>query len=214
MTDFTSRLKVFIEEKGLTIAAFEKACKLGNATISKAIKNKTALRTDVIEKILTRFPNLSVEWLFTGSDNSLKPDMYQNEHTDGLIDGIPLIPIDAMAGFFTGEVSVMEAECERLSIPGIKADFVIPISGDSMEPLYYSGDYVACQRIESMQSFFQYGKVYVVDTKQGVLLKKVKRSKSPNHILLVSENTEYDPIDLPLSDVYHIALVKALVRVV
>lgn len=119
-----------------------------------------------------------------------------------------------MAGYYTGEVSISESECERLNIPGIKADFVIPISGDSMEPKYYSGDFVACQRIDSIDAFFQWGKVYVIDTSQGVLLKKVKKSPNKNHIILISENSEYDPIEVPLAEIYHIALVKALVRIV
>lgn len=207
MDDFSTRLEAFIKSKGYTASSFEKECNLGNATINKAIKNKTALRTDVIEKILSKFPNLSLEWLFRGSDRNFELEINQRDN------GIPLIPVEAMAGYFTGEVSISESECERLNIPGIKADFVIPISGDSMEPRYYSGDYVACQCIERIDTFFQWGKVYIIDTSQGILLKKIKKSNAPGHIVLVSENPEYDPIDMPLSEVYHIALVKALVRV-
>ena len=119
-----------------------------------------------------------------------------------------------MAGFFTGEVSVNERDCERLNIPGLKADFVVPVSGDSMEPKYFSGDMVACQMVYLSDLFFQWGKVYVIDTNQGVLLKKVKKGSSPDCITLVSENPEYDNIELPRSDIHHIALVKGLVRLI
>lgn len=166
---------------------------------------------DVIEKI-SSIAEINIEWLITGKGDMLKRPTSIADYSESTT-GIPLIPVEAMAGFFTGEVSVMESDCERLNIPGIKADFVIPISGDSMEPKYYSGDLVACQRIDSIDTFFQWGKVYVIDTSQGVLLKKIKRSNAPGHIILISENPEYDPIDMPLSEVYHIALVKALVRV-
>lgn len=50
-------------------------------------------------------------------------------------EGIPLIPLSAMAGAFTGETSVMEYECERYVIPAFKgADFLIQVKGDSMRP--------------------------------------------------------------------------------
>lgn len=81
-----------------------------------------------------------------------------------------------------------------------------------MEPKYYSGDLVACQIVNLSDIFFQWGKVYVIDTDQGVLIKKVKRSNRDDHITLVSENPDYDDIDLPCSHIYHISLVKAIVR--
>lgn len=126
--------------------------------------------------------------------------------------GIPLIPAKAMAGFFTGEVIINEVDCERIDIPGVKADFAIPVSGDSMTPLYLSGDMVICQFVNLSDMFFQWGKVYVINTNQGVLIKKVRPGISGSSIKLISENPDYDPIDLPLSDIYQIALVKGLVR--
>lgn len=137
-------------------------------------------------------------------------DAYVMENNE--VGGVPLIPIEAMAGFFTGEVSECEQNCERLRIPGVKADFVVPVSGDSMEPKYYSGDLVACQMVSLSDIFFQWGKVYVIDTNQGVLIKKVKRSKKPGFITLISENPEYETVEVPLSNIYHISLVKAIIR--
>lgn len=142
------------------------------------------------------------------------PDINEASYSDEKTDGVPLVPIEAMAGFFTGEILVNERDCERLNIPGLKADFVVSVSGDSMEPKYFSGDMVACQRVYLSDLFFQWGKVYVIDTNQGVLLKKVKKGSSPDCITLISENPEYDDIELPFSDIYHIALVKGLVRIV
>ena len=94
----------------------------------------------------------------------------------------------------------------------MKADFAIPVSGDSMTPLYLSGDMVICQFVNLSDMFFQWGKVYVINTNQGVLIKKVRPGISGSSIKLISENPDYDPIDLPLSDIYQIALVKGLVR--
>lgn len=178
------------------------------------LESRTGITEDVMAKFIAAFPDVNIGWLMTGTGQMIISDSVNGSlKTDDAI-GIPLIPVEAMAGFLSGEVLVNESECDRLNIPGLKADFVIPVSGDSMEPKYYSGDYVACQSVSLSDMFFQWGKVYVIDTNQGVLLKKVRKSKHPDCIALISENPEYDPITMPLEDIYHIALVKGLVRIV
>jgi phage repressor protein C with HTH and peptisase S24 domain len=47
-----------------------------------------------------------------------------------------------------------------------------------------------------LDTFFQWNKVYVVDTEQGVLIKRVRRGPDDNHITLVSENERYEPFAL------------------
>ena len=128
-------------------------------------------------------------------------------------EGIPLIPISAMAGIFTGDTSVMEYECERYVIPDFKgADFLIRVKGDSMQPTYYSGDLVACQRVPLDALFFQWNKTYVLDTVQGPLIKRVKRGSDDNHVLIVSDNTDYEPFELSKDQFHGVALVRGLVR--
>lgn len=82
-----------------------------------------------------------------------------------------------------------------------------------MEPLYFNGDYVACEKASLSDVFFQWGKVYVVDTKEGVAIKRIGRGSEKGEILLISENKAYDPISMPVSAIYHIALVKGVVRI-
>lgn len=128
-------------------------------------------------------------------------------------EGIPLIPISAMAGIFTGDTSIMEYECERYVIPDFKgADFLIRVKGDSMQPTYYSGDLVACQRVPLDDLFFQWNKTYVLDTVQGPLIKRVKQGSDDNHVLIVSDNTDYEPFELSKDQFHGVALVRGLVR--
>lgn len=208
------RIKQYIDHKGISVAAFERSISMSNASFGKSLKTGGAIGSDKLENILNIYKDLSPTWLLTG-DGDMILDRNSLEATYSNVNsGIPLIPVEAMAGFLSGEVSVLESDCERLNIPGLKADFVIPVSGDSMEPKYYSGDYVACQNVNLNDLFFQWGKVYVIDTNQGVLLKKAKKADHPGNILLVSENPDYDPITMPRENVYHIALVKGLVRII
>ena len=128
-------------------------------------------------------------------------------------EGIPLIPASAMAGAFTSDISVMEYECEHYIIPDFKgADFLIRVKGDSMQPTYYSGDLVACQKISMSDIFFQWNKTYVLDTDQGPLIKRVLPSQNNNSILIVSDNENYPPFELDKSQLHAIALVRGIIR--
>lgn len=234
MCKILSRINDLAEHEGISIAVIERTIGASRGVISKAIKNGTDIQSKWLTLICDNFPKYSAEWLLTGSGDMLrstKPqtsvandsfsskDDINSQHSNQSeriwsTNGVPLIPVHAMAGFLTGEMSVNEADCERLYIPGLKADFVIPVSGDSMEPRYFSGDLVACQYVALSDCFFQWGKVYVIDTNQGILIKRVRKDPNTNNgVVLISENSDYDPIKIPISDIHHIALVKGLVRI-
>ena len=128
-------------------------------------------------------------------------------------EGIPLIPLSAMAGALTGEQTVLEYECERYVVPAFNgADFLIPVKGNSMNPTYVSGDIVACQRVPMTDLFFQWNKPYVLDTAQGPLIKRIKPGHDKQHILIVSDNEQYDPFELPYSEIRAVALVIGIIR--
>lgn len=128
-------------------------------------------------------------------------------------EGIPLIPIEAMAGALTSDQTVLEYECERYVVPMFKgADFLIPVKGSSMYPKYSSGDIVACQRVSMSDLFFQWNKVYVIDTNQGALIKRIKPGSDKDHVLIVSDNEKYDPFELPFSAIHAVALVIGVIR--
>lgn len=128
-------------------------------------------------------------------------------------EGIPLIPFNAMAGALAGEQTALDYECERYVVPAFKnADFLMRVQGVSMQPTYLAGDIVACQRVPLSDIFFQWNKTYVLDTSQGALIKRVKPGKDDHHILIVSDNTQYDPFELSCTSIHAIALVIGLIR--
>lgn len=128
-------------------------------------------------------------------------------------EGIPLLPISAMAGAFTGDMSVLEYECERYVIPAFRgADFLIPVKGSSMYPKYSSGDLVACKRVPASDLFFQWNKVYVLDTDQGALIKRICPGSSDDTVTIVSDNKDYTPFELRRSQIRAVALVVGVIR--
>lgn len=150
-----------------------------------------------------------------GDQDSLKEedDRPVAIHTDNPKEGIPFIPINAMAGAMMGEQTVMEYECERYVVPLFKgAEFLIPVKGSSMYPKYSSGDIVACKRIPMTDIFFQWNKVYVLDTNQGALIKRIKKGSDAEHILIVSDNKDYEPFELPIRCINNVAIVIGVIR--
>ena len=194
-----------------------------------------------IETVYSKCENINPEWLLTGRGNMLKEcannpftkegdnNIDKYDQSDTSIDlgvcaqkmsiaksptkGIPLIPLSAMAGAFTGDTSVMEYECERYVIPAFKgADFLIQVKGDSMQPTYYSGVLVACERVPLNDIFFQWNKTYVLDTKQGPLIKRIMPGSDEEHIRIISDNSNYPPFELSKDQFNGVALVRGLVR--
>ncbi len=170
------------------------------------------------ELIYAKCENISADWLITGNGNMIHSDNKEQNlmahKSQGLNSGIPLIPISAMAGAFTGDIQVLCHDCEMYEVPCFhNADFLISVKGDSMFPTYRSGDIVACRKLNKDNLFFQWNKVYVLDTDQGALIKRIKPGKDEENIMVVSDNESYDPFNLHLSHVYNIALVIGQIRI-
>lgn len=180
-------------------------------------RNGVMPKADFLEKIVRNF-DINPDWLLTGEGSMLRTDGKMDNtpiahHTEDPHEGIPLLPVDAMAGAFTGEQQVLEYECERYVVPAFKgADFLIPVKGVSMHPRFSSGDIVACKRLSMDNVFFQWNKVYVIDTDQGPLIKRLKPGSDKEHVLIVSDNQSYDPFELAISSIYHLALVIGVIR--
>lgn len=177
-------------------------------------------KADVLEKIARTY-ELSPLWLLTGEGNMLNTPKKETEEREKAIatpttnpqEGIPLIPFSAMAGALTGEQTIFEYECERYVVPAFKgANFLMPVKGASMQPTYVSGDIVACQRVPMGGIFFQWNKPYVLDTAQGALIKRIKPGSDKLHVRLISDNENYDPFELSISDIHAVALVIGMIR--
>ena len=164
---------------------------------------------------------ISPEWLLTGKGSMLKSDeqpLPEAKKTSSRHKGIPLIPMEAIAGFpAIDNDGVSFDDCQHYSIPEFEAkgaNFLIRVSGDSMTPLYCNGDIIACRKIAEIH-FFQWGGVYVLDTSQGVLVKYVEEcEKNDDCILCVSENKRYKPFPLPKDDIRSLSTIVGLVRLV
>lgn len=130
--------------------------------------------------------------------------------------GIPLIPIDAVAGFNGwDEAGVAELDCAHYDVPDFAAahaDFLIRVSGSSMYPKYSSGDILACRKIDEI-TFIQWGKIYVIDSRQGAMVKRLFPIEGDSAMLLCkSDNPNYPPFELPKEEIRSISIVVGAIR--
>lgn len=198
----------FLDCKGITPYKYYKE----TGTTRGVLTQNNGMSEENTLRFLAHYPEVNTEWLLTGNGEMLKKDMLPLAVKSN--DGIPLIPVNAMAGVAAGEISVLDLECDRYVIPMFKgADYLISVKGSSMYPKYSSGDVVACKMVPLKNIFFQWNKVYVLDTDQGVLIKRIHKSDKKDHIKIVSENPKYEPFDLHVEHIYAISIVIGVVRV-
>ena len=206
------RLRQIIDYYNITTNNFSQKIGVSEGAIRKVLLQNTTLRSDTLDKISQNFTDINIDWLVTGRGSMLRSDLPAAHPATEPGAGIPLIPINAMAGAFTDSQVVLELECERYVVPVFKeAEFLITVKGSSMIPKYNSGDIVACKRMP-LDTFFQWNKVYVLDTEQGPLIKRVKKGTTDETLTIFSDNPKYEPFELPRTKIYHIALVVGVIR--
>ncbi|MDR2584808.1 MAG: S24 family peptidase [Prevotellaceae bacterium] len=171
---------------------------------------------DLFKKIYDRYPGIfNLEYFTKDNDSFPMLKSEENKTNHPVADSLPLIPFECIAGYGEDNDGIKLNECERYNIPEFKkigAEFLIRVGGSSMYPKYASGDILACRKIHDIL-FFQWGKIYVIDSSQGQLIKRVCEHENPDMILLVSDNKEkYPPFSIPKSDIRSLSIVLGAVR--
>ena len=212
---FSNNLKYLIEKSGKSREEIANELGFpGHSRISNYLHGHSSPRSNDLMAIAKYF-KVSVDDL-TGTDLKKHKTQVEEPQTSYSTKNapLPLIPIDAMAGYSNGDSPEHILEAERYIIPEFrnKADFLIRVSGTSMSPKYFNGDIVACRKIPT-QSFLQWGKVYIMDTIQGALCKRVFPSKKEGHIICHSDNSEaYPDFEISWKEVRSLAIVVGVVR--
>ena len=222
------RLRFFIENEGLSVRQFESLIGSSDGKIAKFIASNSSLKSDTLIKVMEIFPHLSINWLLTGEGEMLlsssdkhegtTKELQRNyeETTDLSKAGIPLIPVDAVAGFNgIDSPSIHIDDCQRYLVPEFKqlnAEFMIRVSGSSMYPKYSSGDILACRKLTSY-NFIQWGKIYVIDSEQGAMVKRLfPCDEQPDCVTCKSDNPNYPPFKLPTTEIRSLSIVLGSIR--
>lgn len=71
------RVKCVLENKSISVNALSKKINVAQATLNPQLKGDRSLAANIVEKILTAFPDVSAEWLMRGVGT-----MYSNQDAD------------------------------------------------------------------------------------------------------------------------------------
>lgn len=201
MSETKERLLQFLRYKNQGQQKFEISIGMSNGWVNKV---GDSIRENTLQKIKEVYPELNIAWLKSGvgemlnsgdSEGTLETpgDSETSEEITAKL--VPLLPIEAQGGSLNDfVVSVKESDCEKVVSPIRGADFAIPISGDSMAPEYPNGSQIFIKRINE-KAFIEWGKAYVLDTCNGVVVKILVPSQKDGYVKCVSINT--DPIFAP-----------------
>ena len=151
----------------------------------------------------------NLKWLMTGEGDMLsstssaqpQPSVKNERVADDEAYKVPLVPISALAGSLNDfSLSVKRDDCETVISPIKDIDMAIKISGDSMEPEYPSDSQVFVKKINE-RAFLEWGRVYVLNTCNGIVIKRLMPTNDPNTVLCESINPKYPPFEVNLENV-------------
>lgn len=161
---------------------------------------------DVMEKVCAN-ANISPDWLLTGLGPMLKspspaapigPTISTETGT-----GTPYYDVDFLGGFTEIINSQTTIPTYNIIVPGFeKATLWCNVTGHSMEPKINHGDIIALRQCAVQD--IQYGEIYAVVLDTIRTIKIIRRATTPDTLLYVPINPNYDQQEFPLSRILHI----------
>lgn len=206
----SDRILQYLDYKGISKHKFYLKTGLSNGFLDK-VKDIGASK---IEIILYAYPDINPIWFITGKGSMLlKPE---NPDLVPKLKPIPLVNATAIGGSGINSFGIEAQDVkDYYVIPKFQdrhVDFMIEVLGASMEPLYHTGDIVAC-RIITESGFIQWNQVHLIATKgQGIIIKRIKQGLDKKSLRMVSDNPEYEPFDVPKNELAGIALVVGVIK--
>jgi len=220
------RIKHYLDYKGIKVSTLEKAVGMSNGSFASQLKNNKTIGLDKLENILSKYPDINIEWLLTGEGDMLKFDILQEKNAaykktekEPKNQNIPLYSIQTTSGiidlFGNNEY---QTPVDTISIPKISdCDGALYVTGDSMSPLLKSGDIVIYKKVYNHEKNIIWGEMYLVyvnnDGNEFFFTRFLKQSEQESFVQLVAQNPDHQTIEFPLSSIKALALVKASIRV-
>ena len=195
MNEKLKNLKKALVSRGEVTTSADFAEKIGvdEGTMSKMFSGKIELSPLRVDQITKAFPEVDRLYLLDANYDR----MFLSDPSGAAgYDTVLVLPYGARGGTIADFADSVHAyDCERLISPIKGADYAMEVTGDSMSPEYPSGSRVIIKKVNEA-IFVEWGKVYVLDTENGALIKQVRRTQDPGVVECVSLNPAYQPFTL------------------
>jgi SOS-response transcriptional repressor LexA len=177
-----------------------------NSNLSNAINNKRSLPNDRIDALCNKY-GINKYWLTSGEGMMLLMSKdYQK---------IPYYEIEATAGrIFMPNQDMTQYIAGYVDLPDFNdCDFIIPVRGDSMAKYINHGDKIICKKHDHTR-YINYGNAYAIWTTQDeFMVKYIRKGKDSMHVLITSENPNYDSFDLSVNEIIDMFAVKGVIKI-
>lgn len=210
--DKTDRYKILVRHivnSGLAESQKDLGRKIGyknESYFSQVINGKVDEPKEFIRKLKSVLPALNEEWVRQGEGEMLKSgqDGVQKEVPARNSQKVYLLPVSAQAGPLNDFIaSVYAGQCDSILSPIAGAELALTVAGDSMTPEYPNGSIIFIKRINE-RAFINWGNVYLLDTCNGIIVKKVFPTEEAAVLQCVSINSNYPPFTVNMADIYGI----------
>ena len=218
------RIRQLMNNLNLSQSAFAEKIGIDPSNFSKHINGKLPLSDNLLNKIVVAI-GVSKEWLISGEGNIWKTP---TEHIGYLqtvtvnsqaiqpnwTKGAKVYNIDVTAGNTGRDIMFAEEQIiGTINIPTVHPDCcIVRVSGDSMTPIISNGDLIAIREIHNTNLIF-WGQIYVVLLDDYRMVKYIRRHPDSNRVILRSENSNYDDIDVAKTDIRDLFLVENIIRI-
>ena len=79
MSKTIDRIVDFINHMGMSVRQFDISIGAANGYTLRMKKNNASVGSDVIERIVNKYPRISIEWLITGKGNMFKDEKREDD---------------------------------------------------------------------------------------------------------------------------------------
>ena len=231
-SNIKERVLYISENKGITREKFFDDLGITYGNFKGKAKEK-ALSSDVLAKIITKYPDINPEWLLTGKGDMLKDEgaieVIKTPHVEIIEpikvegrslmpkvvvvddrdnDRIPLVSIKAQAGYLKGyDDSNYIEELPTYSVPDMRNGTyrMFQVSGFSMYPTLQDGSYVIGKFVENWEWLSDNRVCVVVTECDGIIVKRVtNRAREKGFLYCKSDNRDYKHITVRVEDIREI----------
>lgn len=190
--DFKGRINQLALALGINKTTLQEQVGLSNSYFA----NVNRVSGKVSAKIKQLYPQVNIEWLNEGVGT-----MFLDQENPVSNYTVPLLPTSAAAGSLSMfENQINGYECEKIISPIKGVGLAMTVSGESMTPEYPNGCKVLMKKINEAM-FIEWGKTYVLDTRNGAVIKNVFPSKNEENIICRSINPNYPDFEINKEDI-------------
>lgn len=228
-TKFKAIIQQIKASEGITQAALAEKLGLHKSYLSDMINERVPVTETVQASIYELFPYMKE---FTPPQEKCAPaplsslphqkvEITDKHDSTSQVDAaeivrVPLIPFEARGGQLDGFArnGVTLAQCETVPTPFKGAQFAISVNGQSMYPNYPSGCLLFISK--NMADWVEWGKVYVLDTENGIIVKQLVPSELGDEFVCCksfNNAPEFAPFNVPKSTIFGVyRVVGALIQ--